>query len=190
MEIISIILLYNISMLIKNVIKWLFCISITLFIIDILYIAFVGAKISANIDLQILAYTVISIFTIILTWTLSFIKIKPKYKLLMGLLLVLWILSTNYLPSVKTQINNDFCIDTENDVLYSINGNRRSTENVVNFCNFLRQSDKNITQNSILSFYTSIYGVSPNEVTVENGSVTLTFDSQNVNMEVGVKIDG
>ncbi len=113
MEIISIILLYNISMLIKNVIKWLFCISITLFIIDILYIAFVGAKISANIDLQILAYTVISIFTIILTWTLSFIKIKPKYKLLMGLLLVLWILSTNYLPSVKTQINNDFCIDTE-----------------------------------------------------------------------------
>ncbi len=44
---------------------------------------------------------------------------------------------------------NDFCIDTENDVLYSINGNRRSTENVVNFCNFLRQSDKNITQNSI-----------------------------------------
>ena len=44
---------------------------------------------------------------------------------------------------------NDFCIDVENDVLYSINGNRRSTENVVNFCNFLRQSEKNIIQNSI-----------------------------------------
>lgn len=44
---------------------------------------------------------------------------------------------------------SNFCIDTENDVLYSINGNRRSTENVVNFCNFLRQSDKNMTQNSI-----------------------------------------
>ena len=44
---------------------------------------------------------------------------------------------------------NDFCIDTESDALYSINGNRRSTENVVNFCNFLRQSDTNITQNSI-----------------------------------------
>lgn len=47
---------------------------------------------------------------------------------------------------------NDFCIDPENDNLYSINGNRRSTENVVNFCNFLRQSDKNIIQNSIKSY--------------------------------------
>lgn len=47
---------------------------------------------------------------------------------------------------------NDFCIDPENDNLYSINGNRRSTENVVNFCNFLRQSDENIIQNSIKSY--------------------------------------
>lgn len=47
---------------------------------------------------------------------------------------------------------NDFCIDTENDALYSINGNRRSTENVVNFCNFLRQSDTNVTQNSIKKY--------------------------------------
>ena len=47
---------------------------------------------------------------------------------------------------------NDFCIDTENDALYSINGNRRSTENVVNFCNFLRQSDANITQSSIKEY--------------------------------------
>ena len=44
---------------------------------------------------------------------------------------------------------NDFCIDMENDISYSINGNRRSTENVVNFCNFLKQSDRTITQNSI-----------------------------------------
>ena len=44
---------------------------------------------------------------------------------------------------------DDFCIDTENDIQYSISGNRRSTENIVNFCNFLRQSDSNITQNSI-----------------------------------------
>ena len=112
MEIISITLLYNITMLIKNVIKWLFCISITLFILDIIYIAFVVAKISDYIHLSIFVYTFFFIFIIILTWTLSFIKIKPKYKLLMGLLLVLWILSTNCLPPVKTQINNDFCIDT------------------------------------------------------------------------------
>lgn len=44
---------------------------------------------------------------------------------------------------------NNFCIDPENDNLYSIKGNRRSTENIVNFCNFLRQSDVNFIQNSI-----------------------------------------
>lgn len=47
---------------------------------------------------------------------------------------------------------NDFCIDPDKDNLYSINGNRRSTENVVNFCNFLRQSDENIFQSSIKSY--------------------------------------
>ncbi|WRK52901.1 ATP-dependent helicase [Coprobacillaceae bacterium CR2/5/TPMF4] len=47
---------------------------------------------------------------------------------------------------------NDFCIDPDKDNLYSINGNRRSTENVVNFCNFLRQSDENIIQSSIKSY--------------------------------------
>ena len=47
---------------------------------------------------------------------------------------------------------NDFCIEPDKDNLYSINGNRRSTENVVNFCNFLRQSDKNIIQSSIKAY--------------------------------------
>lgn len=47
---------------------------------------------------------------------------------------------------------DNFCIDAENDVQYSIKGNRRSTENVVGFCNFLRQSDPKVTQNSIKSY--------------------------------------
>lgn len=47
---------------------------------------------------------------------------------------------------------NNFSIDSENDILFSIKGNRRSTENVVNFCNFLRQSDENIIQNSIKTY--------------------------------------
>lgn len=47
---------------------------------------------------------------------------------------------------------NNFSIDPENDSLYSINGNRRSTENVVSFCNFLRQSDATIIQSSIKSY--------------------------------------
>lgn len=50
--------------------------------------------------------------------------------------------------------------------------------------------DANITSNSILSFYTSIYGVNPNEVTPATGSVTLTFDAQDSNMVVGVRVDG
>ena len=44
---------------------------------------------------------------------------------------------------------NNFYIDAENDAQYSINGNRRSTKNVVEFCNFLRQSEPNVIQDSI-----------------------------------------
>nr|WP_269458375.1 hypothetical protein [Ndongobacter massiliensis] len=35
---------------------------------------------------------------------------------------------------------------------YSIEGNRRTTENIVNFCNFIRCSDKNIFQSSIRKY--------------------------------------
>ena len=47
---------------------------------------------------------------------------------------------------------NEFCIDEEIDEQYSINGNRRSTENIVNFCNFLRQSDTTVIQKSIKEY--------------------------------------
>lgn len=47
---------------------------------------------------------------------------------------------------------NDFCIDPEHDNVYSISDNRRSTENIVNFCNFLRQSDNSVTQKSIKAY--------------------------------------
>lgn len=50
--------------------------------------------------------------------------------------------------------------------------------------------DARITTNSVLSIYTSIYGVSPSGVTVNNGSVVLTFDPQATDLEVGVRIDG
>lgn len=43
----------------------------------------------------------------------------------------------------------NFAIKGERELAeYSISGNRRSTENVVNFCNFLRQSDKVVVQTS------------------------------------------
>lgn len=49
---------------------------------------------------------------------------------------------------------DNFKIDIENDAEYLINGNRRSTQNIINFCNFLRQSDANIVQRST-RFYES-----------------------------------
>ena len=51
------------------------------------------------------------------------------------------------------------------------------------------ESDQ-ITENSVLSFYTSVYGVNPTEVTVETGSVTLSFDAQENDLTVEVRIDG
>ena len=50
--------------------------------------------------------------------------------------------------------------------------------------------NESITKNSILTFFTSIYGVNPSSVTASTGSVTLTFDAQEVDMEVGVRVDG
>lgn len=45
-----------------------------------------------------------------------------------------------------------------------------------------------ITTDSVLDFYTSIYGVNPLTVSVVAGEVTLTFNAQVTNMTVGVKI--
>lgn len=50
-------------------------------------------------------------------------------------------------------------------------------------------NDDRITTESVLSFYTSVYGVNPTAVSVANGSVTLTFDTQDADMEVGVRVD-
>lgn len=47
-----------------------------------------------------------------------------------------------------------------------------------------------ITTSSVMSFYTSVYGISPTAVEVADGSVTLTFEAQTRTIEVGVKIDG
>lgn len=51
-------------------------------------------------------------------------------------------------------------------------------------------SDNRITTDSVLSFYTSIYGVNPKTVSVSNGSVALTYEEQTADMEVGVRVDG
>lgn len=50
--------------------------------------------------------------------------------------------------------------------------------------------DSRINDNSILSFYTSVYGLSPLSVTVDTGTVTLIFTPQENEIEVGVRVDG
>lgn len=45
-----------------------------------------------------------------------------------------------------------------------------------------------ITTDSVLAFYTSIYGVNPLTALASAGSVTLTFNAQATNMDVGVEI--
>lgn len=51
-------------------------------------------------------------------------------------------------------------------------------------------TDARMTTNSMLSFYTSVWGVNPTSATVVDGQVTLGFDAQTVAVEVGVRIDG
>lgn len=45
-----------------------------------------------------------------------------------------------------------------------------------------------ITTNSTIDYYTSVFGVNPTNVSVINGSVTLTFDSQASDLGVKVRI--
>lgn len=49
-------------------------------------------------------------------------------------------------------------------------------------------SSSYITTDSWLDFYSSIQGVNPTAVSVETGKVTLTFEAQSTDMQVGVKI--
>lgn len=99
-------------MIITNTIKFIFCILVTLFIFSILNIVITGSKVASMVNMQVVIYTIFSIAIVILTWILSFIKINFKYKLSIFLILLIWILTTNYLPIIKIQINNDFCIDS------------------------------------------------------------------------------
>lgn len=61
----------------------------------------------------------------------------------------------------------NFTIDGDQKVEeYIINGNRRSTTNIINFCNFLRQSDKSVIQVS-----KRLYDSEEDKVKIENRKV-------------------
>lgn len=60
----------------------------------------------------------------------------------------------------------NFEINHETDRTFAIQDNRRSTKNIVNFCNFLRQSDDTVVQNSI-----KIYGENENSTIIESKKI-------------------
>lgn len=51
-------------------------------------------------------------------------------------------------------------------------------------------ANERITPNSVLDVYTGVWGVLPTAVVCGNGSVTLTFEVQEANLEVAVKVVG
>lgn len=46
-----------------------------------------------------------------------------------------------------------------------------------------------IKRNMAYSFYSEVYGLDPTEVTIENGSATLTFEAQSEDITVGIRVD-
>ena len=52
----------------------------------------------------------------------------------------------------------------------------------------LTLTDDSITTDSIFDYYTSIFGVNPTDATVTTGSITLTFDVQESDMSVKVRV--
>ena len=49
-------------------------------------------------------------------------------------------------------------------------------------------SDASITTNSVIDYYTDIFGVNPTNAVVATGSVTLTFDAQQSDLHVKVRV--
>ena len=52
----------------------------------------------------------------------------------------------------------------------------------------LTLSDASISSTSTLDFFTDVYGVSPTAVSVSTGSVTLTFEAQESDLSVKVRV--
>ena len=48
-------------------------------------------------------------------------------------------------------------------------------------------ADTSIKENGLIDIYTDVYGLNPTSVVVANGSVTLTFDAQESDVQVKVR---
>ena len=90
-------------------------------------------------------------------------------------------------PSADYVAGTPFSASTMNPIINRLN---ITTSTLTAGNTTITLTDARITANSVLSFYTSIYGVNPETVTVSNGSVELTFEAQASDMIVGVKVEG
>ena len=96
------------------------------------------------------------------------------------------IVNREYLPGITTSIESAVTTAEAytDDRLSITTGTLAAGDDTITLNN------TDITPNSILSFYTSIYGVNPTSVTVNTGNVVLEFDAQETSMIVGVRVDG
>ena len=80
-------------------------------------------------------------------------------------------------------------INATNEKVNEVNSNLEIIRQTLSSGNTtLSFTDSRITADTVFDFYTSIYGVNPTEVVVSDTTLTLTFDSQDSDMEVGVRI--
>jgi len=49
-------------------------------------------------------------------------------------------------------------------------------------------TDSNITSSSIIDVYADVYGINANNISVNNNTLTLTFDAQSTDVNIKVKI--
>ena len=83
----------------------------------------------------------------------------------------------NYMNALESRINDAFAALTKEVTGTLIAGNTSVT-----------LSDASILTTSNIDIYTDVYGVSPTNVTVATGSVTLTFEAQANDLSVKVKV--
>ena len=73
---------------------------------------FVVNACAEHIDSQIIFYTFLSLFWAIGIWVISFAKFSKKVTIICWTLFLLYLFSTDFLPSVDMALEHDSCLDS------------------------------------------------------------------------------
>lgn len=90
------------------VLKILFCLVFTLFCLGCL----ITVSTKNGSDGQINFYIWLSLLLPIFTWLIFFMKTGKIVKIVYLIILIIYFSSANFLPSVKYQFDEDFCLDS------------------------------------------------------------------------------